>query len=113
MEAGRLIAWMKKPGDRIERGEIIAEIDTHKGLIEIECFGAGVVETGLAQLAIEKGGHVRVGLEDYAGPRTPSNPELVAEVVALARAAGRPVADSAAVARLLDLPATRVPVAAA
>jgi pyruvate/2-oxoglutarate dehydrogenase complex dihydrolipoamide acyltransferase (E2) component len=44
MEAGRLIAWMKKPGDRIERGEIIAEIDTDKGLIEVECFATGVVE---------------------------------------------------------------------
>jgi uncharacterized protein (DUF849 family) len=79
----------------------------------VTILGGCVVETGLAQLAIEKGGHVRVGLEDYAGPRTPSNPELVAEVVALARAAGRPVADSAAVARLLNLPDARVPVAAA
>ena len=57
MEAGRLIAWMKKPGDRIERGEIIAEIDTDKGLIEVECFGAGVVE----KLLINPGDKVPVG----------------------------------------------------
>jgi pyruvate dehydrogenase E2 component (dihydrolipoyllysine-residue acetyltransferase) len=57
MEAGRLIAWMKKPGDRIERGEIIAEIDTDKGLIEVECFATGVVE----KLLINPGDKVPVG----------------------------------------------------
>jgi pyruvate dehydrogenase E2 component (dihydrolipoamide acetyltransferase) len=57
MEAGRLIAWMKKPGDRIERGEVIAEIDTDKGLIEVECFATGVVE----KLLINPGDKVPVG----------------------------------------------------
>jgi pyruvate dehydrogenase E2 component (dihydrolipoamide acetyltransferase) len=57
MEAGMLIAWMKKPGDRIERGEIIAEIDTDKGLIEVECFSTGVVE----KLLINPGDRVPVG----------------------------------------------------
>jgi pyruvate dehydrogenase E2 component (dihydrolipoamide acetyltransferase) len=57
MEAGRLIAWMKKPGDKIERGEIIAEIDTDKGLIEVECFATGVVE----KLLICPGDKVPVG----------------------------------------------------
>jgi pyruvate dehydrogenase E2 component (dihydrolipoamide acetyltransferase) len=57
MEAGRLIAWMKKPGDRIERGEIIAEIDTDKGLIEVECFATGVIEKFL----INPGDKVPVG----------------------------------------------------
>jgi pyruvate dehydrogenase E2 component (dihydrolipoamide acetyltransferase) len=57
MEAGRLIAWMKKPGDRIERGEIIAEIDTDKGLIEVECFATGMVE----KLLINPGERVPVG----------------------------------------------------
>jgi pyruvate dehydrogenase E2 component (dihydrolipoamide acetyltransferase) len=57
MEAGRLIAWIKKPGDRVERGEIIAEIDTDKGLIEVECFATGVVE----KLLINPGDKVPVG----------------------------------------------------
>lgn len=43
-----------------------------------------VVGCGLAAAAITRGGHVRVGLEDYAGPRTPSNAELVAEVAEVA-----------------------------
>lgn len=51
-----------------------------------------VIASGLAKLAIERGGHVRVGLEDYAGPRQPSNVELVRELVELAGQLGRPVA---------------------
>ena len=77
MEAGRLIAWMKKPGDRIERGEIIAEIDTDKGLIEVECFATGVVE----ELLINPGDRVPVGTvlavirEEGMGARKAERPE--------------------------------------
>jgi 3-keto-5-aminohexanoate cleavage enzyme len=71
----------------------------------VTILGGCVTETGLTRLAIERGGHVRVGLEDYAGPRTPSNVELVEEVVAIAKACGRPVATSAETAQLLGLPA--------
>jgi uncharacterized protein (DUF849 family) len=64
----------------------------------------GDVADGLAQLAIERAGHVRVGLEDYAGPRQPRNEELIAEVVAMARAAGRPIATAREAAALLGVP---------
>ena len=53
-------------------------------------FGGDVMAGGIAALAVERGGHVRVGLEDHhAPPRTPTNEELVSEVAALCRAAGR------------------------
>jgi uncharacterized protein (DUF849 family) len=56
-------------------------------------FGGDVVTSGIAALAIERGGHVRVGLEDHhAPPRLARNEELVAEVVELCRSAGRPPA---------------------
>ena len=70
----------------------------------VAVLGGDVVASGLARLALERGGHVRVGLEDHAGARTPTNEELVSEVVALARAVGRPIATPAEAARLLDLP---------
>jgi uncharacterized protein (DUF849 family) len=69
----------------------------------VAVIGGDVVASGLARLALERGGHVRVGLEDYAGPRRPSNVELVAEVTALARSVGRPVAAPADAARILGL----------
>jgi uncharacterized protein (DUF849 family) len=66
--------------------------------------GGDVVECGLARLALERGGHVRVGLEDHAGPGTPSNVALVHEVTGLAARAGRPIATTAETARILGLP---------
>jgi pyruvate dehydrogenase E2 component (dihydrolipoamide acetyltransferase) len=44
MEAGTLIEWLKRPGDRVARGDIIAVVDTDKGAIEIEVFEDGVLE---------------------------------------------------------------------
>ena len=70
----------------------------------VAVIGGDVVECGLARLAIERGGHVRVGLEDYAGRRQPRNVELVREVVELARGVGRPIASCAETSRLLGLP---------
>lgn len=67
-------------------------------------IGGCVVRTGLARLAIERGGHVRVGLEDYGGEDQPTNAQLVAEVVAIAKTCGRPIATSAQAAEILRLP---------
>ena len=57
MKAGTLTAWRKHPGDRIARGDIIAEIETDKADVEVECFLTGVVE----QLLVEPGDTVPVG----------------------------------------------------
>jgi uncharacterized protein (DUF849 family) len=70
----------------------------------VAVLGGDVLECGLAKLALQRGGHVRVGLEDYAGPRTPRNVELVREAVALARYVGRPVASPDEAAAILDIP---------
>ncbi|MEO6026762.1 MAG: 3-keto-5-aminohexanoate cleavage protein [Candidatus Binatia bacterium] len=64
----------------------------------------GDVSTSLAALAIERGGHVRVGLEDYSGPGQPRNAELVGGIVALAARHGRPIATAAEAAEILRLP---------
>jgi len=72
----------------------------------VAVLGGDVVGSGLATMAIERGGHVRVGLEDFADTagRTPRNDELVAEVADLARRSGRGVATCADTARILQLP---------
>lgn len=57
MTVGTLLAWMKKPGDEVKRGEIMAEVDTDKGVIEVEVFTSGIIE----QLLIEPGAEVPVG----------------------------------------------------
>jgi pyruvate dehydrogenase E2 component (dihydrolipoamide acetyltransferase) len=57
MEDGTLIEWKKKPGDVVKRGDIIAEVETQKGLIEIEVFDEGTI----AELLIQEGTKVPVG----------------------------------------------------
>lgn len=44
MEAGVLVEWKVKPGDHIKRGDIIADVETDKGIIEVEVFEDGVVD---------------------------------------------------------------------
>ncbi|WP_157216294.1 BKACE family enzyme [Flavisphingomonas formosensis] len=66
--------------------------------------GGDLFRTDLARAAIERGGHLRVGLEDHAGDRMPTNLELVEEIAELCRSLGRPPATSAEAARILDLP---------
>ncbi len=74
----------------------------------VALLGGDLVESGLARLALERGGHVRVGLEDYAGPGEPSHLELVRAVVQEAAKVGREPAGGAETAALLRLPAPRV-----
>jgi len=57
MEDGTLVEWRKKIGDTVKRGDIIAEVETQKGLIEIEVFDEGVIE----KLLIKEGEKVPVG----------------------------------------------------
>jgi pyruvate dehydrogenase E2 component (dihydrolipoamide acetyltransferase) len=57
MSAGTLTAWLKKPGDTVERGDIIAVVETDKADIEVEVFSSGVIE----QLLVGPGTTVPVG----------------------------------------------------
>lgn len=57
MTEGTLVEWKKKVGDRVAKGEIIAEVDTEKAAIEIESFHTGVID----QLLAKPGERVPVG----------------------------------------------------
>jgi pyruvate dehydrogenase E2 component (dihydrolipoamide acetyltransferase) len=43
MEEGNLAKWMVKPGDRVEAGQVIAEIETDKATMEVEAVDEGIV----------------------------------------------------------------------
>jgi pyruvate dehydrogenase E2 component (dihydrolipoyllysine-residue acetyltransferase) len=43
MESGKIIKWLKNEGDRIQGGDILAEVETDKADVEMEAFGAGVL----------------------------------------------------------------------
>jgi pyruvate dehydrogenase E2 component (dihydrolipoamide acetyltransferase) len=76
MTAGTLTAWRKQPGDRVSRGDIIAEVETDKGLIDVEVFVSGVLE----RIVVEPGATVPTGTvlalirEDGAAPAVVAAP---------------------------------------
>ncbi|MEU2041879.1 dihydrolipoamide acetyltransferase family protein [Nocardia niwae] len=48
MEEGVIVSWLKQVGDPVERGEVLAEIETDKALMELEAYDDGVLEQILA-----------------------------------------------------------------
>ena len=57
MDAGTLVEWKVKPGDAVKRGDIIAVVETAKGVVEIEVFDTGIVD----QILFQPGQEVPVG----------------------------------------------------
>ncbi|WP_428773914.1 dihydrolipoamide acetyltransferase family protein [Vibrio sp.] len=53
MSDGTLLEWRVKPGDRVEKGDIIAVIETNKGAIEMESFHQGVISELLVEPEIK------------------------------------------------------------
>jgi len=73
MDAGTLVEWKKKSGDSVKRGDIIAAVETAKGVIEIECFEDGILD----EIFFQAGQEVPVGQvlativpkEEYGKPK--------------------------------------------
>jgi pyruvate dehydrogenase E2 component (dihydrolipoamide acetyltransferase) len=57
MSEGTVVRWLKKEGDKIKAGEIIAEIETDKATMEQESFESGT----LASIVAKEGQKVKVG----------------------------------------------------
>ncbi|MCM0041652.1 MAG: pyruvate dehydrogenase complex dihydrolipoamide acetyltransferase [Algoriphagus sp.] len=56
MQEGTIATWLKKVGDPVKSGEIIAEVETDKATMELESYEDGV----LLYIGIEAGGSVPV-----------------------------------------------------
>ncbi len=49
MDEGTLLEWKVKPGDRVEKGQVIAIVDTAKAAIDVECWQEGTVHRLIAE----------------------------------------------------------------
>lgn len=97
MSAGKLIQWRKNVGDRVQRGDIIADVETDKADIEVEVFSTGVIE----KILIQPGQKVPVGtvmaiIREEGKPARAEIPELPRETAPPPRASVRTVAPSTA-----------------
>lgn len=116
MEAGTLVEWLVKPGDEVQRGQVVAVVETQKGAVDVEIWEAGTVD----KLVVEAGRKVPVGellaLLRVAGksaaaiPESPEMPEMTrietAPAIAALRAETAPVSMAASV-RLRVSPSAR------
>lgn len=57
MEDGIIASWLKQVGDQVTRGEVLAEIETDKALMELEAYDDGVLE----QILADAGARVPIG----------------------------------------------------
>lgn len=88
MEEGTLQSWLKKVGDQVSYGEIVAEIATEKATIEIPSTEAGA----LTEILVQEGQTVPVGtviavVGERSKPKAAAEPEKVAEKAPQAAAA--------------------------
>ena len=57
MQFGTIVDWRVKPGDTVKRGDVVALVETEKGVVEVEIFESGVIES----LVVQPGQKVPVG----------------------------------------------------
>ncbi len=89
MTEGKIVEWLKQPGDRVERGESVLVVESDKADMDVESFNEGF----LAAVLMPAGGTAPVG--ETIGLIVESEAEI-AEVQARAAAAPAPVAEAAA-----------------
>lgn len=75
MEKGTVVEWLKKPGDRVERGDVVAVVETQKGAFEIEVFEPGVLSEILVPVGVEAPvGAVLARIDGAAAPAPAAAP---------------------------------------
>jgi len=57
MEQGKLLQWHVKPGDAVQRGQVVAVVDTSKAAVDVEIWEAGLIH----ELRVQPGETVPVG----------------------------------------------------
>lgn len=98
MDFGTLIAWHVGVGDQVHRGDIVADVDTDKSVIEVETFVTGTVE----ELLVPEGRRVPVGTplalirEDAAPGGNGRGPAVPAAATSPTAAAGPRPAEAGA-----------------
>src|ERR1700719_325328 len=111
MEKGNLAKWLKKEGDKVKSGDVIAEIETDKATMEVEAVDEGtlakiVVPEGTQDVPVNEVIAVLAGDgEDVkaAGAGAASAPPKAAAASAAAKPAAQPSASS------FETPAARAP----
>ena len=123
MTAGTLARWRVAAGDTVRHGDIIAEVETDKGIIEVEVFETGTVHkllvregekvpvgTPLAEIGSDAGAGTGADRGTDADAGADTRPGLIISAGSSGRDLGGPIASPAVrrKAHELDVPLERV-----
>ena len=119
MTVGTLAKWLKKEGDLVKAGDMLAEVETDKATMELECFfdgtllkvfapGGSKVAIGAPLCAIGKPGETVVAPEPKTAPAAPAKASPPAPAPAPAPAAQKAPAPIPAAPAPATAPAGRV-----
>src|ERR1019366_5498816 len=89
MTEGTLVKWIKKEGDAVKSGDVLAEVETDKATMDLEAFDSGI----LRKILVEEGSSVpinaRIGIIgskdekiDASAPAAPKQTEAKSETPA-------------------------------
>src|SRR5262245_5781308 len=120
MEKGNLARWLKKEGDRVKPGDVIAEIETDKATMEYEAIDegtiakimvpAGTVDVPVNQvIAVLAGEDEDVRAASAVSAKTPSAPAAKPQASAAPPAAAKPAPAAAAPAPRMTAPQAAAP----
>jgi pyruvate dehydrogenase E2 component (dihydrolipoamide acetyltransferase) len=88
MEEGKILRWLKKPGERIAKGDVLAEVETDKADMELEAEAEGVLD----EILVDEGGSAAVGQKIATLSEGATNGEAAAPAPRPAAARAEPAA---------------------
>ena len=98
-QGGQIKIFLGAPGTLMGLPATLTALEAYLELLEATTWpwsvalpGGDLLKADVTKIVLERGGHLRVGLEDYAGPGTPTNEEIVVAATELAQQCGREVA---------------------
>ena len=91
MTEGTLVRWLKKVGEQVKAGDIIAEIETDKATMEMEAVDEGVISSLLVEEGAE-GVAVNTPIAELNGDGSAAAPAASVPAPAAASAEPRPTA---------------------
>ena len=79
MTEGTLLKWRKNEGDKVETGDIIAEIETDKATMEMEAFDDGILHKHLVASGAKVAIGSRIAILLQKGEKPPADGEAIPE----------------------------------
>jgi pyruvate dehydrogenase E2 component (dihydrolipoamide acetyltransferase) len=92
MEEGRIVTWLKQPGEAFKRGEILLEVETDKTVVEVPALQDGVMLEHLAAEADMIPIDAPIARIEVAGAKAPPTAPISQPKASAARQQARPTA---------------------